>query len=46
MLCANMEAAERIEESAELITAAEIAPSPIVDTAFNSFNYHDITIFL
>jgi len=28
----NIEAADRIEESAELITAAEIAPKPIVDT--------------
>ena len=27
----NIEAADRIDESAELITAAEIAPSPIVE---------------
>ena len=32
MLCANMEAAERMLESALLITAAEIAPRPIVET--------------
>ena len=29
---ANMEAAERTEESAELITAALIAPSPMKET--------------
>ena len=32
MLWANIDAADRIDESAELMTAAEIAPNPIVDT--------------
>ena len=32
MLWANMDAADKIDESAELITAAEMAPRPIVET--------------
>ena len=32
ILCANIDAADKIEESAELITAAEIAPNPMVET--------------
>jgi len=33
MFLANMELAESIEESADDITAADIAPSPMKDTA-------------
>ena len=32
MLWANIDAADRMDESAELITAAEMAPRPIVET--------------
>ena len=32
ILWANILAADKMDESAELITAAEIAPSPIVET--------------
>ena len=34
MLCANMDAADSTDESAEDITAADIAPSPTKETHF------------